>query len=97
MDYVRDVLYDEFEPIDVEEQFDNYLDSMYDFKDVGYPFSYYSPAKVLKKMDEVNYRTMRNDYINEQNYVYDYDEYWNKDDFEKAEEIAKEVEEDMED
>ena len=97
MDYVRDVLYDEFEPVDVDEQFDNFLDSMYNFEDVGYPFAYFNPSKVLKTMDGVNYRTMKNDYINEQNYVYDYDEYWRKDDYEKAEEIAKEVEEDMED
>ncbi len=90
-DYLRECLYDSAEPIDIEQVFDDFLDEIYDFKSVGLPFSHFNPSDVLKQFSPTTYRTMRNDYVNEKDFI-EYDgEHWDKNDYEKAEELAEQL------
>ncbi len=42
--------------VDVEKSYDDMLNELYSFKDVGGPFEYMEPAKVLKEVSPTDYR-----------------------------------------
>lgn len=53
---------DDLIAIDTETLYDDMLDECYDFSNVGGPFAYMSPARVLAEVDPVAYRCGKNDY-----------------------------------
>jgi hypothetical protein len=89
----EDILFANFDPIDEDEIIDDHLNEEYDFSCVGGPFKYLDPADVLKEMDFTGYLQMKSDYLDE-NYVRYAGEYWKSEDFEDAEGMFEEQEND---
>jgi len=87
-----EILFTNFNPIDEEIVFDEYLNEVYNFSCVGGPFSRISPADVLKNVDYIQYNEIKMDFINF-HYTEHAGEYWTTEDFQEAKEMYEEQEE----
>ena len=70
--------------VDREKAFDDYLDEGYDFKQVGGPFAYMSPSRVLLEIDPIAHRCGVNDYADGLNLIEIGDSYYESREVEKA-------------
>ncbi len=70
--------------VDREKAFDDYLDEVYDFKQVGGPFAYMSPSRVLLEIDPIAHRCGVNDYADGLNLIEIGDCYYESREVEKA-------------
>lgn len=70
--------------IDRESRFDDMLDEIYSFDQVGGPFAHMSPSRVLKEVDPIAYRCGVNDYEDGQGWIEIAGDYYEQDDVEKA-------------
>ena len=86
------ILFDNFDTVDIDDEFDRYLNETYSFGDVGGPYVYLIPSTVLKKCSPVDYDCYQVDWLDEQDYI-EYEGYhWKKADYEEALEIYEEQE-----
>lgn len=94
---------DELTPTDVEQRFDDMLDEIYSFEQVGGPFAHMIPSRVLQEVDPTAYRCGIADMDMSDDHFEINDEHYPQDDVNEAREsfIAdlrdslKEVENDM--
>jgi len=70
--------------VDREARFDEMLDECYSFEKVGSIFASMSPSRVLKEVDPIAYRCGVNDYEDSENLVEIGDDYYERDEAEKA-------------
>lgn len=88
-------LEDNYEPVDTDKEYDDYLDNNYSFHNVGGPFTYLVPSKVLKEMSPTDYRIDKQEFLDNSDLMPLGTEYWRKNDYEDAEsELEAEKEED---
>ena len=83
-----EILFTNYQPVDVELVFDNVLDRVYSIEG---PLSSWDYSYLLKTTDPAEYEVMKTDFIRE-NYIEYKDECWKPVDFEEAENIEKESE-----
>lgn len=94
---VEQILEQEFVEIDIEEQFHDYMQEMYDFSNVGGPFQWMNPAHVLQEFDKVAYdqefENWKDSCTEDAKLFAEFEEtgtYWHPQDIEDAIEMAKE-------
>jgi hypothetical protein len=57
---------DDLRPVDGDKMYDDMLDDVYSFEEVGGPFAYFLPSKVLEEMDPTAYRCGKADFLDSQ-------------------------------
>ena len=87
-----EILMDDYAVVDVDEEFEQYINDTYSFEYMGGPFEYMIPSCVLKEMSPGDYDAYQADWLDGQDYV-EYEGYhWKKSDYEEALEIFNEQE-----
>ena len=87
-----EILMDDYECVEIDEEFEKYLDDTYSFDYVGGPFQYLTPSTVLKECSPGDYDAYQADWLDEQDYVEHNGIYWKKEDYKEALEIYEEQE-----